>query len=93
MRHSNQANRLMRFPHDIDRLMKLTFSVSLLILLIAGGISLDNELKSVFFSSSFLVENSRNKIMDELFSKKKKKKLPLSLWVKLNAEKLVSRIK
>lgn len=71
MRHSNQVNRLMRFPLDIDRLMKLTFSVSLtlLILLIAGGISLNNELKSVFFY--FLVENSRNKIMDELFSKKK----------------------
>lgn len=69
----------MRFPHDIDRLMKLTFSVSLLILLIVGGISLDNELKSVFFSSSFLVENSRNKIMDELFSKKKKKEKIASL--------------
>lgn len=77
MRHSNQANRLMRFPLDIDRLIKLSLFVlshSLLILLIAGGVSLD-ELKSVFFFS-FLVENSRNKIMDELFSKKKK--LPLS---------------
>lgn len=32
--------------------------------------------------------------MDELFSKKKKEKIAsLSLWVKLNAEKLVSRIK